>query len=588
MININEQITYISPDILQVSPKISEKYLLLGTCQLGIIAGHANKYRNTVDHILVNANLSLPENPPSLPTDYAGQIISLTLRDILQEQPWDISLGYQRLKIKKEDDMKEFFQQCVERLSEQLEKLMKYNLEYGITTFVFNFQTPQRNPRGFMMPHYSFLNPIYFIDKLNEELEKKVFMYANSFIINIDRIHSVIGKRFFQDDITALISHNSIIDEFNINLDSNRIVKPTSSLDSYNVQLPIIGDYLWREIESYSRIINRVDEVKIVIFDLDDTLWRGVAADDDLTVYDMTEGWPISLIEGIKYLQSRGIIIALCSKNDYSFVQDKFKEVYGGLLDLEDFQSIRCNWNQKDANIQEILQEVNLLPESAVFVDDNPAEVESVKRRFPQIRTIGFNHYDWKRLLLWSPETQVPYITKESSNRDVRVIKSQSLPTSSDHYSQTFTLSTKLITRPDQPEFNRFFELLNKTNQFNSTGKRWRHPEVFKFIQDGGYIHIFFAKNSLYDAGLIAAAMIKDDIVHQFVLSCRIFGYNIEHAIFSNISKEKGSISVIFERTDRNTVAREFLKLFDPKLPNIITLQYDDLKNLVPENLDWE
>lgn len=553
---------FASPDNLQLNPLHNGRFLLLGTCQLGIIAGHAEKVGKKVDHILVSASIDMPNKLPKDFNEYYAQIISITLRDILREQPWEMRSGFRRLKCQTEDDFYQFYLECVDRLHIQLRRLMQFNILYGMTSLVLNFQTPQRNPLGFITPHYRYSNPIYFFDKLNEELEKAVLSYHDAYIINVDRLHAIFGKRFYQDDTTSIFSHNSIIDEFNYDKDQERLVKPILLYQYYGVEPHIFGDIVWREIDSIMRIISRQDAVKLVILDLDDTLWRGVAADDDLTVYERTEGWPISMIETLMYLRARGIMLGLCSKNDINFVTAKIEEVYGGLLELSDFQSVKCNWERKVENVAEILRDVNVLPSSAVFVDDNPTEVESVLVGFPEIRTLGFNHYDWKRILLWSPEMQVPYITDESKSRAVYSNDKMLLTPASGKVLNSFLLSADFGIGIDSKNYKRFFELLNKTNQFNTTGRRWTHSDIVNFLSEGGEIDVFFAKNNIYDAGLIAATLVLKGVVVQFVLSCRVFGQGIEDKILSSLITRKKSLDVTVKNTGRNAVALAFSKRY--------------------------
>lgn len=562
MHKINTLNNYAAPDSLEKTDLSDEIYLLLGTCQLGILAGHAEKVGKRVDHILVSAQIDMPELLPHDPSKYKAQIISLTLRDILEEQSWDMKTGYQRLKCKTEEEFASFYDDCCNRIDTLLHKLMQYNLTHGLVTFVLNFQTPQRNPNGLLVAFYTYKNPIYFFDRLNEYLERATLLYQGAYILNVDRLHSIVGKRFYQDDNISLFSHNSIVDEFNLTYDVDRIVPPVSPQAMYNSELHVIGDILWREIESSTRIVYRIDMVKLVIFDLDDTLWRGVAADDDLSVYDRTEGWPLSMIEVIFYLKARGIMIALCSKNDIDFVKDKIGVVYGGLLSMDDFQSIKCNYRRKDENIIEILTEINILPESTVFIDDNPMEIDLVKRSFPEIRTIGFNHYDWKRILLWSPELQVPYITEKLHTGSFPVSVRNELASSLSDNHFKFEVFSLFKVDLQSKYFKRFFELLNKTNQFNTTGKRWGQSELVSFLAFGGQIDVFFAKASGYDAGLVAASLTKSGTLVQLVLSCRVFGYGIEDAILNDIFKRNSGLSVDFFDTGKNSIAMMFLRRF--------------------------
>ena len=171
------------------------------------------------------------------------------------------------------------------------------------------------------------------------------------------------------------------------------------------------------------RTIRQTDMVKLVLVDLDDTLWRGVAAEAAEVSSTASEGWPLGFAEALMFLKSRGVLLGIVSKNDEDRVREIWRRIYGTRIRLEDFAAVKINWRPKAENIEEILAEVNLLPNSVVFIDDNPVERAAVKAAFPEIRVLGPNPYLWRRILLWSPETQVATITSESAARTEMVQK---------------------------------------------------------------------------------------------------------------------------------------------------------------------
>jgi len=122
------------------------------------------------------------------------------------------------------------------------------------------------------------------------------------------------------------------------------------------------------------RTLRQIDQVKLVIVDLDDTLWRGVIAEEGIDRPMVTEGWPAGLVEALVTLKKRGVLLAIASKNDEDRIRSFWPHLYGGRLELADFASVKINWQSKAENIAQILKETNLLPRNVVFLDDNPVE----------------------------------------------------------------------------------------------------------------------------------------------------------------------------------------------------------------------
>ncbi len=166
------------------------------------------------------------------------------------------------------------------------------------------------------------------------------------------------------------------------------------------------------------RSLRRFDEVKMVCVDLDDTLWRGVLAEmevDHIDIDPAVEGWPLGIVEVLLTLRRRGIILALVSKNSLDCIRAPWDKVFSSRLKLDDFAILKVSWNSKAIGIREAIEEAGLLPRNVVFLDDNPTERAAVSDAFADRRVIGSSHYYWKRILMWSAETQGAAITAESS-----------------------------------------------------------------------------------------------------------------------------------------------------------------------------
>lgn len=226
--------------------------------------------------------------------------------------------------------------------------------------------------------------------------------------------------------------------------------------------------------------------------------------------------------------KKRGGLLAVCSKNDENLIKEKFNHWVGGGggIVLSDFASIKINFDPKSKNISEILSEVNLLPENALFIDDNPREIDEVRSVFPTMRMLSKGYLGWRELILSSPATQVAYITRESENRTEKIHAkiqrdAEERTMSRDDWLRALELrcETAKIDSTDHPNFSRAFELLNKTNQFNTTGKRWSIGEIQELFAQGGSMIALFVQDKHVDNGLVGLALIRGDEYVQAVLS---------------------------------------------------------------------
>src|SRR4029077_8069656 len=300
--------------------------------------------------------------------------------------------------------------------------------------------------------------------------------------------------------------------------------------------------HAWAELIAMYRTIRQHDQVKLVLVDLDDTLWRGVAADEADASSMAREGWALGFAEALMFLKRRGVLLGIVSKNDEERVRGVWQRIYGGLVRLEDFAVRKINWQPKADNIEAILAEVNLLPKSVVFIDDNPVERAAVKAAFPEIRVLGPNPYLWRRILLWSPETQVATITAESAARTEMVQKQVPRENHRRRMSRGDFLASlglratvsEFASTADR-RFPRTLELINKTNQFNTTGKRWTLQEFTGFFRDGGRCFVLDVTDCYTAYGIVGVLLASGNEVIQFVMSCRVVGMDVEIAAIAGV-----------------------------------------------------
>ena len=381
------------------------------------------------------------------------------------------------------------------------------------------------------------------------------------------------GKRYFLDDTVSFYTHGGFWFPDWVDMERGRIepVPPMDTISDHH--LDQYHAAVWRACQYFYRIINQIDSVKLVIFDLDDTLWRGLIGEQ----YNgdgrrpVIDGWPLGVHEAIHHLKARGILVAVCSKNDPDLVADRWERaVPFNWIKLEDFVCVEIGWGPKSEAVGRIMATLNLTPKNTLFVDDNPIERAAVAEAYPAIRTIGANPFETRRILLYAPETQVKLLTSESAQRD-QMVRSQI-----EREAQRKTLSReeflltlncrvdlrRILTSKD-PAFGRTFELLNKTNQFNTNGKHWSPLEIEQHFERGGMIISFHVADKFTAYGLVGVILISGAEIVQFVMSCRVIGLEVEWGALHSVVKALGEqlpdsqVSASIVETDANFVCRD-------------------------------
>ncbi len=420
---------------------------------------------------------------------------------------------------------------------------------------------------GRLIDRHDLRNFGFFIQKLNEHLESYISNFDNFYLINFEEILRSYGAKYFLDDVLFQFNHAAALSDYDHEGDQSRMHVPAPPSEHYTVRT---GDFiraLWEEVRGQFITINRIGAVKLVIFDIDDTLWRGVVAESDSPDPVTLEGWPLGVAEAALYLKQRGIVIALVSKNSRDRVEAVWNDMWLGRLRIEDFASVKINWQSKAQNVSEVIAEVNVLANSVVFVDDNPAERHLVQSAFPEIRTLGADLYYIRRVLLWAPETQPALMTGEAARRNSMVkaqinrdLQRKVMSRNEFLASLDIRYTGIRVSSMDHPKFNRVLELLNKTNQFNTTGKRWSHSEICSEFQNGLEIFAFEVADKFTEYGLVGMALVRDAAVKQFVMSCRVIGLDVELRCLSEVKIHNEKLEGVFLPNEKNFLCQDLFE----------------------------
>lgn len=552
---------YRTPVDLQTVPDAPTRFLVIGACLAQAFPEVAAMLNPGFqgDFILLNHFDSFPEIPPAQAAQYDFQIVHLPLRTIFGG-------AYFRLP----DDVaahEAFLRQTQESLARYLAGAAKLNRERHFPTFVLGFMVPQQNPRGRFQPRYDLRNVMHFIERLNMFLAAEVARMENAWFVDVDQIAASIGKQHCQDDMVWSFTHGTTLSDGDHDHDLNRIEPPMSMQHHYSARWLEFIQALLLEVFAMHRTLRPRDAVKLVAVDLDDTLWRGVAAEGTLGVL---EGWPLGFIETLLILKQRGLLLAIVSKNDEAFIRANWDQIVQGQIALSDFAAVKINFRSKAENLAEILQEVNLRPQNAVMIDDHPVERAALQARLPGVRVLGSHLYYLKRILLWSAETQQPVLTPESSRKTEMVQaqlqrESARKALSQEDFLRTLQLRATLsvLRAPGGLHLNRALELFNKTNQFNTTGARYTMEQFHRHFAAGHELYVLQAGDRFTEYGLIGAAWVHEACVAHVVMSCRALGLGLEDALLaciaSRLARQPATVlSGVLRPTEANIACRQF------------------------------
>lgn len=552
---------YLNPTVLRRTRTRLRRTMVIGSCAAGawldcpdLDAEHEPDFYNSAGWS------PPPDDMPHPPSEYDFIAVSLALRSVLPDDAlwklaYDDIAGHQRA-----------LDECCERIDRAVENLLHWNIRYGIPAFVANFFIPQHGGIGNLLPRYDLRNLAFFMEEVNRHLERSVRRFSNAYILDMDRVAASYGRRRMQDDSYLLASHGAHYWELPID---ERIepMGPISAHFDFMPQQEFVAA-LWAEMLSLHRILTRVDVVKLVVVDLDDTLWRGVSGDMADISPQMSEGWPTGVVEALMYLKKRGILLAIISKNDETRIREIWPSIMGERIRLTDFAAIRVNWRSKSENMAEILTVVNVLPSSVVFLDDNPVERSAMQQAYPEMRILGRHPWYVRRTLLWSAETQVDVITTESGARTEMMQaqferEDQRKRLSRTEFLASLSLEVDLyeVQRGDQ-RWDRAFELLNKTNQFNTTGVRWTAEAMRARLEAGLRVFAFDVRDRFTNYGLVGVCLVDGAEIIQMVMSCRVNGLDVELAALGRLlallrAGGATQISAVLVETKLNLLCRD-------------------------------
>lgn len=341
-------------------------------------------------------------------------------------------------------------------------------------------------------------------------------------------------------------------------------------------------DYMPEYVQCFVRQIKalRGNTRKCLVLDLDNTLWGGVVGD---------EGWegiqvdPNNAVgEAYRFFQSyclalrkRGVILAICSKNDEDNAREPFEKNENMILHLNDISCFVANWENKADNLRRIAHELNIGIDSLVFFDDNPVERQIVQQFVPEVHVVDVPADP--ALYVLQMEKEQPFewlqITKEDLERTNSYLgnrKRQQMQESFVNYNEYLkALEMKgQVAKVGQADVTRFAQLINKSNQFNLRTIRYTEADVQKMLTDKNVCCLYGKLSDRYsNYGIISCVILRKEkdacFIDTWVMSCRVLKRGVENMMYEGILKaasEMGCKSLASEyiKTKKNQMIESF------------------------------
>jgi FkbH-like protein len=338
---------------------------------------------------------------------------------------------------------------------------------------------------------------------------------------------------------------------------------------------PMYGELVMRLIAA-----ERGRSYKALVLDLDNTIWGGGVGDDGVEGLVLGHGSPLGeafahFQHYARELSRRGVILAVCSKNDEANALEPFDRHPEMILKRSDIASFVANWRDKPANLRTVAEELNIGLDALVFVDDNPFERELVRRELPMVAVpeIYEDPASYAQTLADAGYFEAVTVTDEDraragqyqSNRRREQLKASA--TDLDTY--LHGLEMRLLWRRfDRVGLNRTVQLINKTNQFNLTTRRYSEADIVEIMQDARAFGVQLRLVDRFgDNGIIAIVIGRmqrecDLLIDTWLMSCRVLGRQVEPTtlnLIAALARELGARRLIGEYvpTPKNGMVRD-------------------------------
>ncbi len=315
-------------------------------------------------------------------------------------------------------------------------------------------------------------------------------------------------------------------------------------LYKYALCVPAIPEFSYNLSNIICSLMGR--NKKVLALDLDNTLWGGVIGDDGQAGIEIGQETSVGqayaqLQAYLKAHKDLGVLLTVCSKNDYENAISGLEHP-DGILKPEDFVSIKANWEPKSQNILDMAQELSLLPESFVFVDDNPAERAIVQAQLPDTAVVSFDSVEGCMLALdRCGYFEVTSFSEDDAKRNEMYRANAQRQAAQQKFAsyKEFLLSLHMhaeISDFDPVHLPRITQLTNKSNQFNVTTKRYTLAEMEAVAESPDYIRLYGRLEDQFgDNGIVSVVIGRKEAsalhLELWLMSCRVLKRDMEFAM---------------------------------------------------------
>ena len=392
------------------------------------------------------------------------------------------------------------------------------------------------------------------IERINQELRRQVRELRGVYVLDYDALVARHGRARWHDERKRLLA-----------------------------RLPIRADQLVHLSREWLRFLVPLagKSAKALVVDLDNTLWGGVIGEDGIHGIRLNAEYPGAGFQGLQRalldLTRKGILLAICSKNNPDDAIEVLEKHPGMLLRPKHFAAMRISWNDKVQGLREIASELNIGIDSLAFLDDNPFEREQVRAMLPEVTVIDLpsDPLEYARAVREQAVFERLSLSEEDQQRAAfyaeqreRGRAEQNFQTKEDFYR---FLEQEAEIAPAQPAtVARIAQLTQKTNQFNVTTRRYTEQQIEEMCSRPGWqVLSIRVRDRFGDHGLVGVAIIHDHDevceIDSFLLSCRVIGRTVESALLSHLAggarcRGRNRLTGWFLPTKKNAPARDFYR----------------------------
>lgn len=355
--------------------------------------------------------------------------------------------------------------------------------------------------------------------RINGDLKKIISNFTNFYFFDLSKFEKNIGTKNFYDERLW-----------------------------YSVKSPFSFDGFEEISKGLSEIFFSINNKrsKCLVLDCDNVLWGGIVGENGVNNIKISNSNGDSeysdFQKEVLNLYKSGVILAICSKNNFEDVEEVFKKRDDMLLKLSDFTIIKANWNNKADNIIQISKELNIGLDSMVFVDDSEFEINLVNKFLPEVKTIHLekerseqNRFKLasSKYFLTSSLTNEDRLRNKMYKEEVKRIELKKKIFSIDEYLKSLDLQA-IIRTPNDKDLKRVEQMTQRTNQFNLTTKRYDSQGIKQLYDNKkNYILILEAKDKFGPYGTCGLIILNiknnNAIIDVFLMSCRVIGRGIEN-----------------------------------------------------------